>query len=196
MSLSPRALLLSNSLLRTTLSTPARLSPLVRNYATPPSHAQQQLDLQAKQTRLAEKAGRMKQNIGVVSPLHFLEKDANYQILIPSNSSSLQSQSSVRIVIAVYEESSDQVWWAASYVRPRSTRTVPTGLTWRQRVDYFKADWGNDIYTLYLCVLSFCQSRMSLTCVVLVDTGFEKRWERVGTRISSNERASPTFMRI
>ena len=74
MSFPSRALLLSSPALRSALPTAARLAPFARNYATPPSHAQQQLDLQAKQTRLAEKAGRMKQNIGVVSPPRFLRK--------------------------------------------------------------------------------------------------------------------------
>ena len=196
MSLSPRWLLQSTPLLRTTISTPARLAPSVRNYATPPSHAQQQLDLQAKQTRLAEKAGRMKQNIGVVSPLPFPKKDANYQILILLRCSYLRSLYSVRIFMRMMEEGADGVWWTASYVRPRSTRTVPTGLTWRQRIDYFKADWGNDIYTLYLCALSLCRFRMSLSRVVLAGTDFEKRSGRDGTHTSSNELASPTFTRI
>lgn len=40
----------------------------------------------------------------------------------------------------------------ANHIRPKGTRTIPAevkfmGKDWRQ---YKKADWGNDVYTLYL----------------------------------------------
>lgn len=57
--------LLFSSPLRSSLST---VKPsLVRHYAKQLTAAEKQKDLQDKQIRLAEKAGRMKQNIGVVS---------------------------------------------------------------------------------------------------------------------------------
>lgn len=40
----------------------------------------------------------------------------------------------------------------ANHIRPRATRTIPSGGGFWKWVGYKKADYGNDIYTLSMCV--------------------------------------------